>query len=240
MGAAQLQKIAIIDDFEESCELMCEVLGAHYDCQYICEADRAVSFLEQYKPDLILLDYKMPVYNGVELCKVIKKNLNIKNIPIIFVSGAVTADERIETLESGGDDFIAKPFHPKELLLRVQKRIERKKKSKETGLRSKKIDTQLVIGNLILDRGTRLIYIDDRPIALTPKQFNILEFLIQNKDSAVSREDFMNKLWANQIVNLRNVDSQVNYLRNRLQDFCGEIHAVTGFGYRIVDHKNGL
>ncbi len=239
MGAVHLQKIAIIDDFEESCELMRDVLGTHYDCQYICDVDRAISFLEDYKPDLILLDYKMPVYTGVELCKVIKSNSNIKNIPIIFVSGAVTSDERIETLESGGDDFIAKPFHPKELLLRVQKRIEQKKIDTKKQ-RPEKIDTQLVIGNLILDRGTRLIYIDDKPITLTPKQFNILEMLIQNKDSAVSREDFMNELWANQIVKLRNVDSQVNYLRNRLEGFCGEIHAITGFGYRIVDHKNGL
>jgi len=239
MVEEHLQKIAIIDDFEESCELMRDVLGAHYDCQYICDADRAVSFLENYQPDLILLDYKMPVYTGVELCKVIKDNSSIKNIPIIFVSGAVTSDERIETLESGGDDFIAKPFHPKELLLRVQKRIKQRRLNQKP-IRTEKNEIQIVIGNLVLDRSTRLIYIDEKPITLTPKQFNILELLIEKKDSAVSREDFMSELWANQIVNLRNVDSQVNYLRNRLDGFCGEIHAVTGFGYRIVDHKNGL
>ena len=117
-------KIVIIDDFEESCQLMVEILSADYECHYICESKKALELTLSIKPDIILMDYKMPYVTGIELCKIIKDIPALKKIPIIFISGAVTSDERIETLESGGDDFLSKPFHPKELLLRVQKRLK--------------------------------------------------------------------------------------------------------------------
>lgn len=119
-----MKKIAIIDDFEESCQLMTEILSPSFTCQYICQSEKALDFIQNMNPDLILMDYKMPYVSGVELCKIIKETPALKTIPIIFISGAVTADERIETLESGGDDFLSKPFHPKELLLRVSKRMK--------------------------------------------------------------------------------------------------------------------
>jgi two-component system, OmpR family, alkaline phosphatase synthesis response regulator PhoP len=117
------KKIVIVDDFEESCQLMVEILSAEYECHYICQSEKALELIHSIKPSLILMDYKMPYVTGVELCKIIKEVPSLKQIPIIFISGAVTSDERIETLESGGDDFLSKPFHPKELMLRVQKRL---------------------------------------------------------------------------------------------------------------------
>ena len=118
-----MKKIVVIDDFEDSCQLIAEILSPFYEVKYICQAEKALEFVKQVTPDLIIMDYKMPYVTGVELCKIFRDTASIKEIPIIFVSGAATSDERIETLESGGDDFLSKPFHPKELLLRVQKRL---------------------------------------------------------------------------------------------------------------------
>ena len=121
--ADEIQKDFIVDDFEDSCQLMSEILSVEFECSYTCQSEKALELIQEFKPDIILMDYKMPHVNGIELCKIIKKAPVLKSIPIIFISGAVTSDERIETLEAGGDDFLSKPFHPRELMLRVKKRL---------------------------------------------------------------------------------------------------------------------
>ncbi len=226
-----MKKIAIIDDFEESCLLMSEILSPNFKCEYLCRSDIAIEFIQKYQPDLILMDYKMPYVTGVELCKVLKAHDIFKKIPIIFVSGAVTTEERIETLESGGDDFISKPFHPKELLLRVQKRIEYIGAGKiESAGVNKNI---LSVGNLNLNLASRLVQVDQNEITLTPKQFDILHLLIKNKNELVSRDDFMKKIWGHSEVTSRNVDSQINYLKKKIEGFNCEITAVPSHGYRL-------
>lgn len=223
-----MKKIAIIDDFEESCQLMAEVLSPYFQCAYVCHADKALEFVKQYNPDLILMDFKMPYATGVELCKIIKETPEIKHKPIIFVSGAVTSEERIETLESGGDDFLAKPFHPKELLLRVQKRL--KDYSKEQL-------AELMAANLKMNLHSRQVYVATSEVTLTPKQFEILKLLVENQNNLVSRNQFMTEVWGHFDVTPRNVDSQINYLKKKLDGFTGVITAVPSFGYRL-DIKN--
>ena len=219
-----MQKIAIIDDFEESCQLMAEILSPHFECKYICQAEKALDFVKAYNPNLILMDYKMPYVTGVELCKIIKEMPELKKIPIIFVSGAVTSEERIETLESGGDDFLAKPFHPKELFLRVRKRLS------DYG---KEQTAELIASNLKMNLHSRQVYVEGKEINLTPKQFEILKLLIENKNNLVSRNQFMTEVWGHFDVTPRNVDSQINYLKKKLDGFIGVITAVPSFGYRL-------
>ncbi len=223
-----MKKIAIIDDFEESCQLISEILSPYFSCQYICQAEKALDFVQTMRPDLILMDYKMPHVTGVELCKAIKDVPSLKQIPIVFISGAVTPDERIETLESGGDDFISKPFHPKELFLRVTKRLKDYSDS-SAGI----ID----VGNLRMNLSSRQCYVNNNEVTLTPKQFEILKLLIENKAQLVSRQTFMKEIWGHSEVTPRNVDSQINYLKKKIDGFVGNITAVPSYGYRL-DMKN--
>jgi DNA-binding response OmpR family regulator len=218
------KKIVIVDDFEESCQLMVEILSNEFDCKYICQSEKALELIHSTKPDLILMDYKMPYVTGVELCKIIKDIPTLKKIPIIFISGAVTSEERIETLESGGDDFLSKPFHPKELLLRVQKRL--KKYNVEDVI-------FLTVSNIKMNLNSRQCHIGSREVLLTPKQFEILKLLIENKNQVVSRQAFMTEIWGHSDITPRNVDSQINYLKKKLEGFSGEIMSVPGFGYRL-------
>lgn len=222
------KKIVIVDDFEESCQLMSEILSAEYECHYICESEKALALIQSIHPDLILMDYKMPYVTGVELCKIIKDMPALKQIPIIFISGAVTSDERIETLESGGDDFLSKPFHPKELILRVRKRL--KDYSTEEV-------SELIVGNIRLNLGSRQCYLNNTEILLTPKQFEILKLLIENKSQVVSRQDFMNEIWGHSEITPRNVDSQINYLKKKIEGFIGQITSVPGYGYRLDENN---
>lgn len=221
------QKIVIVDDFEDSCQLMVEILSPEFECHYICQSERALELIQSVKPHLILMDYKMPYVTGVELCRIVKDTPNLKNIPIIFISGAVTSDERIETLESGGDDFLSKPFHPRELLLRVQKRL---KNLAATGV------TELKIANIKLNLSSRQCFVGDREVPLTPKQFEILKLLIENKGQVVSRQNFMNDIWGHAEVTPRNVDSQINYIKKKIDGFTGAITSVSGFGYRLDEN----
>lgn len=219
------KKIVIVDDFEESCQLMVEILSPEFECHYICQSEKALEAIQALKPDIILMDYKMPYVTGVELCKIIKNIPSLQHIPIIFISGAVTSDERIETLESGGDDFLSKPFHPKELLLRVKKRLH--------GITADEASFLLLFGNIKMNLKARQCFLDEGEILLTPKQFEILKLLIENKSQVVSRQVFMTEIWGHSDVTPRNVDSQINYLKKKLEGFKGQITSVAGFGYRL-------
>lgn len=218
------KRIVIVDDFEESCLLMSEILSTAYECHYICESEKALALIQSIKPSLILMDFKMPYVSGVELCKIIKEMPALKHTPIIFISGAVTSDERIETLESGGDDFLSKPFHPKELMLRVQKRLSDYTVEPVGSLN---------VGNIAMNLSSRQCFLDSKEIPLTPKQFEILKLLIENKSQVVSRQQFMSEVWGHSDITPRNVDSQINYLKKKMEGFLGQITSVPGYGYRL-------
>jgi two-component system alkaline phosphatase synthesis response regulator PhoP len=220
-----VKKIVIIDDFEESCQLISEILSTHFECKYICQSDKALDFIKLEKPDLILMDYKMPSMSGIELCKLVKEIPELKSKPIIFISGAVTSDERIETLESGGDDFLSKPFHPKELFLRVQKRLKDNEQPVQKAV--------LEIGNLKMNLNSRQCFVETKEVTLTPKQFEILKLLIEHQSQMVSRQTFMTEIWGHFDVTPRNVDSQINYLKKKIDGFVGHITAVPSYGYRL-------
>jgi DNA-binding response OmpR family regulator len=218
------KKIVIVDDFEESCQLMVDILSVEFDCVYTCQSEKAIDLIQSEEPDIILMDYKMPHITGIELCKIIKNTGGLQDTPIIFISGAVTSDERIETLEAGGDDFLSKPFHPKELLLRVRKRLHDYLVDN---------DQQLVFENVRMNLKARQCFLDKNEVQLTPKQFEILKLLIENKSVVVSRQSFMSEIWGHTDVTPRNVDSQINYLKKKLEGFRGQITSVAGLGYRL-------
>lgn len=219
------KKILIVDDFEESCRLISEILSEEYNCQYTCQSEGAFDLIRHEMPDIVLMDYKMPQVSGIDLCKLIKNSPALQHIPIIFISGAVTSDERIETLEAGGDDFLSKPFHPRELILRVKKRLSQNTIPGENNF--------LVFENVKMNLKARQCFIDGKEILLTPKQFEILKLLIENKSQVVSRQVFMNEIWGHSEVTPRNVDSQINYLKKKLDGFKGQITSVAGLGYRL-------
>ncbi len=235
-----MNKVVIIDDLVDSCSVIAEILSPYFECKTTSESYSALELILEFKPNIVLMDYQMPRLNGAELCKNLKENPQTKDIPIIFMSGVATEDERVETLELGGDDFIAKPFHPKELILRLKKRIQgyTVKQPVDNGIVIANINAAtLTVGNLRMNLNSRLVYVNEREITLTPKQFEILKLLIENQNHLVSRSTFMEEVWGHFEVTPRNVDSQINYLKKKIEGFQGIITAVPSFGYRL-DHKN--
>ncbi len=223
-GLVGLKKILIVDDYEESCKMLAEVLSPTYDCSYTSNSADAFEMINLKKPDLILLDYKMPGLMGVDVCKLIRENNATKSTPVIFVSGAATIDEKINAFETGADDFISKPYHVKELILRIKARLSEKDGD---------VVSILNAANLQMNLLSRQLFVDAEEVSLTPKQFDILKLLMQNKSHLVTRERCLNEIWGGTEVTSRNVDSQINYLKRKIQNFKGRIIAVPSLGYRL-------
>ena len=221
---AELKKVLIIDDHEENCKMLADVLGPDYKCFYSEDSTRAVQLIKDIKPDMVLLDYKMPGLLGVDVCKLVREDKAIKDTPIIFVSGAATIDERIQALEMGANDFITKPFHVKELLLRVKARL---------GGKASDGISEMSAANLKMNLLSRQVFVDDQEVQLTPKQFEILRLLIAHKNNLVTREKCLETVWGDTEVTSRNVDSQINYLKRKIENFKGKIQAVPSLGYRL-------
>lgn len=218
MGA---KKILIADDYEESCKLLADILSNTYQCSYTADSSHAFQMIKEKRPDLILLDYKMPGMMGVELCRQIREYEATRNTPVIFVSGAATIDERIHAFETGADDFISKPFHVKELVLRIRARLGKDDKP------------ELTAANLRMNLLSRQVYLDGDEVSLTPKQFEILKLLMAGKGQLVTRERCLIEIWGDSEVTSRNVDSQINYLKRKIASFNGRIVAVPAKGYRL-------
>lgn len=218
------KKIVIVDDYEENCKSLAEILGVSYDCSYTSDSTNALNLISDKRPDLIILDYKMPGIMGVDVCRMVRSNESTKNIPIVFISGAATIDERIHAFETGADDFISKPFHVKELVLRIKARLSEKAAEKVS---------ELSASNLRMNLLSRQVFIDSDEVSLTPKQFDILKLLLAAKSNLVTREQCLSEIWADSEVTSRNVDSQINYLKKKIEKFKGRIVAVPSLGYRL-------
>lgn len=218
------KKILIVDDLEDSCKMLSDLLGQEYDCTYTSESTKAVDYIKNQKPDLVLLDYSMPGMMGVDICKMLRQDDSTKTVPIIFISGAANIDDRVTALETGADDFISKPFHVKELMWRVKARLNEK---------SEENKTELFAANLRLNLLSRQAFLSENEIQLTPKQFEILRLLVENQNHLVKREKFLEEIWGETEVTSRNVDSQINYLKKKLELFAGRIIPVPSLGYRL-------
>lgn len=219
-----LKKIVIVDDFEESCQLLKEILCSSYDCSYTSDSTAAMNLIIEKRPDLVLLDYQMPGLMGVDICRMVRADETTKNIPIIFVSGAATIDERIKAFEMGADDFISKPFHVKEFILRIKARLSEK---------GNRPASELSAANLRINLLSRQVFVDGLEVSLTSKQFEILKMLVASKNMLVTREKCLAEIWGDSEVTSRNVDSQINYLKRKIEKFNGRIIAVPSLGYRL-------
>lgn len=216
--------ILIVGNHEENCRILLEILCSAYECFYTFDSTKAFSFVNEKKPDLIILDYKMFDIMGTDICKMVRENESTKNISIIFISTAPSIDEKVSAFEQGANDFISRPFNVQELLLRIKARLHEKDKF---------LHAELQVGNMHMNIIFRQVFVDGEEARLTPKQFDILKILMSNKNKLVTREACMNEVWGDAKVISRNVDAQISYLKRKIKKFQGKIIAVPSLGYRL-------
>jgi len=222
------KRIVIVDDYEESGLLLSRILGSSYECHFVSDGAKAFPVIFDLRPDLVLLDYVMPNVTGLEVCKMIRAHEGTKNIPVIFISGASTVNEKILAFEQGANDFVSKPFHIQELILRIKARLAD---------RSPLADNILAVANLQMKLLSRQVFVEGEEVHLTPRQFEILKILLNHKNNLVTRETCLSKIWNGCEVTSRNVDAQINYLKRKINKFSGKIVAVPSYGYRLEVHE---
>jgi two-component system phosphate regulon response regulator PhoB len=188
--------------------------------------------LEQYRPDLILLDVMLPEVDGFELCRQIRQSPVLGRIPVLFLTARSDEVDRVLGLEIGGDDYMTKPFSPRELIARVKAHLRREEMDTE--------QAPVEIGPFRLDRTARRVFLTGQELELTSTEFNLLEFFLSHPGRAYSRDQLLEAVWGEQrYVTPRTVDVHVRRLRERIEeqpDTPRYLTTVRGFGYRFEEN----
>ncbi len=220
-------KLLIVDDEEKLREVIKEYsISEGYTTDTAENGLIALEKLNNNKYDMLILDIMMPVKDGFSLLKELPKD---KRIPTIVLSARTDEYDKLQGFDLGVDDYVTKPFSPKELMARI------KALAKRTNL----IETDnYTLDTLEINYKAHTVKIDNKKIELTPKEYEILTYLIKNKNIAISREQLLSSLWGYDFFgDDRTVDTHIKMLRNNLGKYRDHIETVRGLGYKFVDEK---
>lgn len=227
------QKILIVEDDRHISKLVKYNLEkAGYDCIVAYDGEEAMDVLAQKRSDLIILDIMLPEMDGFEVCRKIKQNDKLKNIPIIMLTAKGEEVDRVVGLELGADDYMVKPFSPRELILRIRA-ILRRGKPEET---AKEVIER---GDLIIDISKHKVTVKGKEVDLTPVEFKLLVTLIERTGRVQSRDRLLSDVWdMNADLYTRTVDTHIKRVREKLGKIGDLIETVRGLGYRFKEEED--
>ena len=214
-------EILIVEDEKPISDLIrLNLMKAGYSCTCAFDGMEAADILEERNFDLIILDVMLPKLNGFELMEYIKP----LGIPVIFLTAKATLDDRLRGLTSGAEDYMVKPFEIVELLARVNIVLRR----------YNKMEQQLTFKDIAIDTKNQNVSKAGKHIELTPKEFELLEYFIDNQGVALSRERILNSVWSyDYFGDARTIDTHVKKLRSKMMDKGNYIKTVWGLGYKF-------
>ncbi len=181
-------------------------------------------------PDLAILDMMMPSGSGLEVCRAMRARVDLAGIPVIMLSACSAEVDRVVAFEIGVDDYVTKPFSPRELVLRVKAILRHSGRPATAGA----IEESWTVGEITLDRGAHRAAVAGEEVSLTTIEFNLLRALMQTPGRVQSRELLMQEVWGGESVDPRTIDTQVRRLRAKLGSAAEQIETVRSFGYRIA------
>lgn len=224
------EKVLIVDDEKDIVKMLDYNLKKEgFRTAFAYDGEEALDLAKKERPDLIILDLMLPGIDGLEVCKQLKKEESSANTPIIMLTAKTQEADKIVGLELGADDYVTKPFSPRELVARIKALIRRSKQAENTPEIFK-------IGELSIDFPRVLVKIKDKPIELTAKEFELLKILIKAKGRVLSRDYLLDTIWgfdkASEI-ETRTVDVHIRTLRKKLKNESKRIVTVKNYGYRL-------
>lgn len=223
-------KILVVDDDTNIAELISLYLQKEgYDTREVYSGKQAVEAFESYKPDLILLDVMLPEMDGYDVCKHIRRT---SKAPIIMLTAKCDVFDKVLGLELGADDYIAKPFDPKELIARV-KAVLRRTIKEEVEVEDTR--NRIVLEDLIVDKDNYSVTYQGNILELPPKELEVLYFLASHPKQVFTREQLLDKIWGYDFVgDTRTVDVHIKRLRDKFEgDHPWSIKTVWGVGYKF-------
>ena len=224
------ERILIVEDEKNIAKLIRYNLEKDgYECTMAKTGEEAISILEKQAFDLIILDIMLPGIDGFEVCRALKQNARLKNIPIIMLTAKGEEVDRIVGLELGADDYIVKPFSPRELILRIKAILKR---GKPEILKKDIITAQDVSVNIPKHKVT----VRNKEIELTRMEFKLLTTLLERRGRVQDRDKLLNDVWnIDTMINTRTIDTHIKKLREKLGRAGSMIETVRGMGYRFKE-----
>ncbi|HKQ39416.1 MAG TPA: response regulator transcription factor [Verrucomicrobiae bacterium] len=222
-------KVLVVDDEPDAIELIAfNLKGAGLDVVTAADGAEALKKAEQHTPDLVILDLMLPEVDGLEVCKVLRRTPKTAGVPILMLTSKSAEIDRVLGLELGADDYVTKPFSPRELVLRV-KRLLRSPKSDEA------TPDHFEWKELSVDIPRHRVTVKGNPVELTATEFKLLTLLIERRGRVQSRDQLLQDVWEYEAtIDTRTVDTHMRRLREKLGAASKYLDTVRGVGYRFA------
>ena len=219
--------IYCVEDDDSIRELMLYALRASgFEAEGFRDSVGLFDALSHSQPQLIMLDIMLPGMDGIEILKALRGNPATARIPVIIASARGTEYDKVVGLDLGADDYLAKPFGMMEMVSRVKAVLRRAGKNKK--------ETVMCSGSITMDVERRMVYVNDKEVILTLKEFDVLKYMLENKGIVLTRDQLLTHIWGYDFDGeTRTVDVHIRTLRSKLGNGGAEIETVRGMGYRI-------
>ena len=227
-----MYRVLVVDDESDVTELLQYRLEQEgYRVATLNDPLGFVVKVREFEPDLMLLDIMMPELSGIQLCRIVRADPSMKDIPVIFLSARGEVEDRIKGLEAGAEDYLSKPFSINELLLRISKMLKRSGAPSEPAGQSR-----IEIAGVVIDEDLHQLTVDGKNVLLTATEFRLLKLLMERKGRVQTRDHLLVNVWNYDTdIETRTVDTHVRRVREKLGQYARMIETVRGVGYRAVD-----
>jgi two-component system, OmpR family, phosphate regulon response regulator PhoB len=225
------KKILVVDDEPDAASLVAYHLKTKgFQVEAVTNPNVSIGIARSFLPDLVILDIMMPDLNGTQICRILRADPKLKNVPIIFLTAKAEESDRISGFEVGCDDYICKPFSPKELTLRVQSIFRRLAEGVP------EVTNHLQVGQIFLDIERHAVAVQGRSIELTATEFKLLRLLMERRGRVQTREHLLINVWNYETeIETRTVDTHIRRLREKLGPAADWIETIRGVGYRMAE-----
>ena len=228
-----MKQILVVEDDRDIADLLAHHLGrAGYATDIIADGGLVMKRVRQRTPDLIVLDLMLPGLTGLEVCRQLRAQADVRNTPVIMLTARADEIDRIVGLEIGADDYVTKPFSPKELVARVGAVLRRSSRSEQKA-------RSLVFGLVVLDVESHQVTFDGREVRLTAKEFLLLKYFMEHQGRVLSRDVLLSDVWGYTYTGgTRTVDVHVRHLRSKVPVLSRALVTVKQFGYKLVEQES--
>lgn len=229
---SRVPRVLVVEDEQDIAALIKHALERSGDAhvQVVGSGDTALRAVAEHAPDLVILDINLPVMSGTEVCRIIRTRPDTASTPIIMLTARTAETDRVTGLDLGADDYVTKPFSLRELSARVRAVLRR------SGGQAARPPALYEGTHLMADFDAVVITVDGVPVRLTRREFELLKFLVENRNRVLSRDRLLERVWGyERFIETRSVDVHVGRLRAKLGPAGAQIETVVGLGYRFVE-----
>jgi two-component system phosphate regulon response regulator PhoB len=221
-------KILVVDDEPDALEVLgFKLREAGCVPTFATDGAKALAAVRNDRPDLIVLDLMLPEIDGMEVCKILRRDPTTVAIPILMLTAKAAEMDRVLGLELGADDYVTKPYSPRELVLRIRKLLKRAQAAEEAG-------DHLRVGPVEIDVPRHVATVDSKPVTLTATEFNLLLILAKRRGRVQTRERLLQDVWGYETaIDTRTVDTHMRRLREKIGPAADFLETIRGVGYRF-------